>query len=326
MSERESAMSSEAAETEESLGKLLVAELKDLCRQRGLRVSGAKSVLIARLLNEEQLEVPSVPLNISQHIVDLGLEEVEVERLEHKRGLLRAMKVNELKAILRGRGQKVGGKKEELIARLLGLEKTKPKSIEKSCIPKLLLEDIFKGNDLQDNDGSPMDAEALYHSRVQYRRYPLDEFADLLEKKREEYAENMAYATRIDELVAKQLNAIGGMAVTTNRGCISWRVHPAKELLRQDMEKGLHKSMSPALLFSTRDEYKTLHPDPSTALKVFRQRIAQEQLRIKQNNWNRKKEEENDDDSRGDEVDEWSETDEPQDLDEDDLESDNDED
>lgn len=314
-------------ETEASLEQKRVAELKEMCKERGLRVSGAKSVLIDRLLNGEELLFThnlQIAIELDPHIVDMGHGEMEMERLEVKRGKLRAMKVDELKAILKGRGQKVGGTKEVLILRLLGLEKKKSKAIEKSCVPKLLMKDIFEGNDLQDYDGSPMEAEALYHTKDQYRRYPLEQFAELLQKKREEYAENMEHANSIDALVAQQLEAIGGMAEKTQQGYTSWRIHPAKELLRQDMEAGLHKSMSPALLFSTRDEYKSLHPDLSKALKIFRKRIAQEELRTKQNRWNHRKAEQDDNDSRSDEADEWSENDDLV-LEEDDLVSESEE-
>lgn len=315
-------------ENEESLGQKVVAELKQLCRERGLRVTGAKSVLIARLLDgdeqEQQQSTPQIPLEIDQHIIDMGHGEIERDRLERKRGLLRAMKVAQLQSILKARGQKISGNKESLIIRLLGLEKKKLKNIEKSCVPKLLMKDIFEGNDLQEYDGSPMEAEALYHSREQYRRYPLEQFAELLVKKREEYAENMEHANHIDKLVMEQLESIGGMAETTQGGYLSWRVHPAKELLRQDMERGLHKSMSPALLFSTREEYKTLHADVSMALKIFRKRIAQEELRTKQNNWNHKKAQKDDNDSRAEEApDEWSENEGPV-LEDDDLVSESD--
>ena len=80
----------------------------------------------------------------------------------------------------------------------------------------------------------------------------------------------------------KQLNHLGGMEERTFWGYQSWRNHPGKPLLRQDMDEGKHLQMKPSKLRDSRPEYSDLPYD------VFRKRIAQETLARKQGNYNAK--------------------------------------
>ena len=79
-----------------------------------------------------------------------------------------------------------------------------------------------------------------------------------------------------------------------------------KKLLQQDMAEEKHCLMSSEKLRLSRDDYADL-PD-----HIFRKRIAQENLRTKQNNWNTTKQDDDDNDSCG-EFSEW--TDDGSDLD-----------
>jgi len=45
--------------TEKKYKKMLVKELKNLCREKGLKVSGTKAQLIHRLLNPEESDLPT---------------------------------------------------------------------------------------------------------------------------------------------------------------------------------------------------------------------------------------------------------------------------
>jgi len=276
-------------------------QLKLILRERGLQVSGTKAKMIDRILGQEGAEPTIKPIAIDQHIVDRGHGELERARLEQKKQRLLGKTNIELKTILKARGQRVGGKKDELIDRLLGIEKKKVKSIEKSCVPKLLRKEIFEENDLEhSNSKELLDAESIYHSCDQYSRYSLEDFTYLLDKLREEHKEKRQGAAIVDKLVLNQLAHVKGMEETTVWGYQSWRNHPGKPLLRQDMALGKHLSMEPKDLYKGHIEYADL------PLDVFRKRIAQEELRIKQNNWNTKKQADDDDDSRCDDIPEWS--------------------
>ena len=224
--------------------------------------------------------------------------------MEQKEQWLLTKTNKELKAILKARKQKVSGNKGELIDRLLGREKKNLKPIAQSAAAKLLQRDIFEKKDRQDHDDSPLDAEALFYLRVQYQRYPLDEFEALVVKLREKDTATRQQAAIDDEEVAKQLQHIGGMEEKTFWGYQSWRNHPGKPILRQQMDDALHLELGPSQLLLT-------HPVEYAGLdsKVLGKRIAQEIKARKQANYNARKEAMADDDSRGDDVSEWSEDD-----------------
>ena len=244
------------------------------------------------------------PIQIrNQNVVDLGLEDVERTRLEQKRTRLMSKTIVELKEILRARKQKVGGKKAVLVNRILGLEEKKLDSIQNSRAARLLRRDIYEGNDLHDsnNDHEPLEPEAVYHTRAVYREYPLEAFSALLDELRAAHLEQKKLAANDDELVLEQLEFIGGMATTDNRGFTSWPNHPGRKLLQEDIANEQQKKMKPDELRLSRPEYWDL------SKKEFRKRIDQEVLRIKQNNMNVLKWDEDDDSVE--EVEEWSDDD-----------------
>lgn len=299
---------SEAADSSE-LKSLTKVQLVQLAKERGLPVSGTKAVLIARLLGNDGLPNLSQqssqqalqPIAINQHIVEFGHDEIERDRLEQKRIRLLGKTKQELQDILRARKQKVTGKKEVLVNRLLGIEApTKQKKIENSAAARLLKDDIYEGRDLMISNQEPLEADALYHTRTQFRRYPLDEFSKLLDSLREFHLTSKKLAEEDDRLVLKQLESIGGMAKIDKRGMTSWQFHPARKLLQEDIKNNLHLNRKPNELRLSREEYWDIPK------KVFRQRIAQEVLRIKQNNYNDFLREENEDDSWADDASEWS--------------------
>ena len=207
--------------------------------------------------------------------------------------------------MLKDRGQHVGGNKLEMVGRLLGQEDAKRKPIEKSAVTKLMKCDIFEGLDCHVHDGLPLESDAFYHTRSQYQRYPFEEFERLLEKLREQNEKHKKQAAIDDAEVIAQLDFLGGMEETTVWGYQSWRNHPAKKLLRKDMDEKKHLEMTKKELWLSRDEYNDDLP-----LDVFRDRVAQESRARKQANWNAHVEEKEDDDSRGDCDSQWSESEE----------------
>ena len=291
-------------EYETYLYTLKKAQLLDLAVAKGLAKSGPKAALIARLLGRsvEPKQRDLRPIEIDQHIVDFGLEDLERDRLEQKRVRLLGKTNDELQDICRSRGQKVGGNKMALVNRLLCLDdQKKKKKIEHSAAARLLKEDIYEGRDLMDSSKEPLEADAMYHTRIQFRRYSLDEFAKLLEDLRQVHQTTKKKAEEDDKLVAHQLNYIGGMKRIDKRGIISWQFHPARKLLQDDIQNNRHLNKKPNDLRLEREEYWDLPK------KYFRQKIRQEILRIKQNNYNEFQKQLNDDDSWADDISEWSE-------------------
>ena len=243
------------------------------------------------------------PIQVPDNAIDLGFEEIEKARLEQKRNRLFSCTKHELVEILRAKKLRVGGKKAELVDRLLGLEHVQLKNIGTSHAAKLLKKDIYEGKDLHsfdDGTTSLLDPEAVYHSRSHYREYPLEEFSELLESLRSNHAEQKRLAAEDDRLVIQQLEHVKGMATVDDRGFTCWRIHPGRKMLERDVADNLHAIMKPEQLRLMREEYWSL------SKKEFRQRIAQEVLRVKQNNLNAINW--NEDDDTGDEFSEWSES------------------
>ena len=246
------------------------------------------------------------PIQIDQHITEYGHEEIERARLEQKRVRLMQKKKEDLRGILKSRGQAVTGNKDVLIQRILGIEKKKnEKKIYNTATGKLLRRDVYEGKDIK-NDGEPMEEEAFYHSRPQFLSFPFEEFSEYLEKVRETHIKKKQSAAEDDALVLKQLEFLEGMAEVDSRGFTCWRSHPGRKLLQEDVANNLHKQMKPNDLRLSRQEYWGL------SKKEFRKRIYQEELRVKQNNLNEinwRKEDEVDSDYNSD----WTSSDEEDD-------------
>jgi len=138
-----------------ALESMKVAELKELLKERELKVSGKKSELIERLIEsgyEAGKVVTKTEKALSTHIRKLDLtlaetmkvvsmlygldfeyfadflsevgetkpeaEQIHIPETEEE---LEKLKVKELKEILKSKGEKVAGKKSELIERILAL-------------------------------------------------------------------------------------------------------------------------------------------------------------------------------------------------------------
>jgi hypothetical protein len=271
-------------------------QLSEILKGRGQKVSGTKAQLIERLFAPVKEPEKITAINRSR------FEDIERIRLAQKEQRLLQKSNKELKGILKARGLKVGGKKSELIDRLLGREQKTMKPIENSAAGKLLERDVFEENDLHNNK-KPMDAEAVYDLRPQYQNYTFEEFVNWLDLLRSKHKLMRQKAQNDDEKVLKQLEHLGGMEERTFWGYQSWRNHPGKPLLRQDMDEGKHLMMQPSVLRDSRPEYSDL------PYHVFRKRIAQETLARKQANYNAKVKTAAACDSQEDRDSEWSSSD-----------------
>ncbi|CAK9072994.1 unnamed protein product [Durusdinium trenchii] len=110
----------EPASVASSYAELKVSELKDLLKQRGLTVSGRKDELLARLEESEATAEPPKAAPIAKAAPKKEpSDDVEEGRSASAAGASYAgLKASELRDLLRSKGLKTVGKKEELIARL----------------------------------------------------------------------------------------------------------------------------------------------------------------------------------------------------------------
>jgi len=177
---------------------------------------------------------------------------------------LEKLQVKELKALLKARGQPVGGRKAELIDRLRNPNiGPKPKPWQHSQAKKDLKKALL-------NPTSPihdMSIAAIKASDKRFMQYPNFEkyYKDL--KKRVEEEKRIV---RIDDIAAEEHINNNPTPEKNARGYQNWKRHPAKALLEVDVANKLHKKMKPKQLRKTRDEYKTIPVD------IFGKRVHQE--------------------------------------------------
>jgi len=177
---------------------------------------------------------------------------------------LEALKVKQLKAILKERGLPVSGRKAKLIERLRNPPVgPKPKSWQHSEAKKDLKRALLDPN-------SPihkMSLEEILGTDERYKRYPLFKkyYKDLKKKVEEEKR-----AVNIDDLAAREHLMSYPTPGTNARGYPNWKGHPAKGLLEVDVANKLNEKMKPKELRGTREEYKQFPID------VFGKRVNQE--------------------------------------------------
>lgn len=221
----------------------------------------------------------------------------------------------ELKEKLAQAGLKKGGKKAELVARLLGEEQPTPATKKvprwgtKACKGKPLLEwMIIHGRDRYVDghlQGQEVPPGVIHQSCEEFKIYDKKHFETNCKKLREVVAKKKAIAEAEAVAIKEQMEAfppaqfhikgVEGEEVIYPR----WSCHVAQKLLRFDIQNGCldHKydddddatwfsantpkeRMCPELLWHSRPAYQ-LWP-----LKVFRDHIYQEIKAMKQHQWN----------------------------------------
>jgi hypothetical protein len=287
-------------EIKDRLKNLTVKELQARLRDRQLKIAGNKAVLIERLVeflksNSQQANDNDESTNPEEEIDNDESTNQPEEEIEATVEALKKLTLPQLKARLKARRLKLSGNKDELISRLLdpNAEEKAPKKWVKSTARKLLVFDISRGKDLHEG-GQPKSATEVYQMRDEFQRYNFQRFKGYLAKLRQVICSAKAQAVIDDGQVETQLQSFP-FAGDTYWGYPSWRSHPAKHLLRMDMDDDRHKTMFPCELWATRMEYQEF------PLHVFRQRIAQEGKALKQANLNAAREFEEEDDSEGEE-------------------------
>mmetsp|Transcript_11689 Transcript_11689/g.19868 ORF Transcript_11689/g.19868 Transcript_11689/m.19868 type:complete len:295 (+) Transcript_11689:36-920(+) len=188
---------------------------------------------------------------------------------------LKALKNDELKAILQGLGLKRSGNKKELVDRILGREvvtenKKKPKwrnSKARAMLVRMLMDN--------QSNVHKMTWKESHASHEWFQEYDPMLFQRYVRDLRKANPQKVAVVTEDNEIIKRELNRFP-RPTKTNRGEPFWDTHPAKLLLRGDVKAGKHLDMKPALLHQTRSEYKAF------SLKTFRAHIYQEKRHQKE--------------------------------------------
>ena len=121
-----------------------------------------------------------------------------------------------------------------------------------SAAKKLLTFDIKRRVDLLPN-GKEKRPRQVYVMRPEYQRYKYDNFRNNLRKLRNDIA--VERATAIVEAAAVARHR-ARFPPRSNRSWPRWPGHPAKHLLRMDIDEELHKIQTPAELRASRPEFR----------------------------------------------------------------------
>jgi hypothetical protein len=156
-----------------------------------------------------------------------------------------------------------------------------------SAAKKLLAFDIQRGADLLPN-GKEKGPGEVFKLRPEYQRYEYGNFRNNLRRLRNDIAKDRATAIVEAAAVVKHREKY---PPKSNRSWPRWPGHPAKHLLRMDIDEEKHKIQTPAELHASRPEFREF------PLRVFRDHIYKELKAQKQVHWNTVKEFEDEDDS-----------------------------
>jgi hypothetical protein len=240
---------------EEYLNSLTNKVLQDKLRERGLKVSGKKSILIDRLMGREETA------EIISNTIVCDVTEENLKKLTN----------TELQGLLRKRKMKTTGKKSVLINRLLGKDGGKAKEWKKS-LAKSLLSSLINNKKSKIHH---MTAEEIWDSDPIFQQYPFDKFEEYLTTLQKAAANEEEIALINDEEFWKEMIAYP-RDVVTDRGIPYWDSHPASSLLAEDVRDGTADMIKPKELHKMRTQYLEF------PLKVFRQHIYQERRRLRE--------------------------------------------
>lgn len=185
---------------------------------------------------------------------------------------LRALTVNDLKAMLAARGLLKQGNKEELIQRILNPQdidfKSKPTreqwktSKAKAFLIKLLMDTT--------SDIHWKTPEEVWKSSEWFQQYPKHRFIDNMKNIKKALEDKGRVIEEDIKLISEELAALNFSNVT-KRGHPHWHTHSAKKLLAEDLLQGRNVNMKPKEFHATRQEFEEF------PLRVFRGHIYQEQ-------------------------------------------------
>ncbi|KAL7537795.1 hypothetical protein ACHAWF_011303, partial [Thalassiosira exigua] len=171
-----------------------------------------------------------------------------------------------LKKRLGRRQLAVGGKKSELINRLMGRGTRRVKEWKKSDARRLLIKLLRDKRSWIHG----MTDEEIYQSDPMFQNYPLRNFKEYLQNAKGA-AENLSNIIEVNEREIRQDIVTFPRGQLTCQGYPYWDAHPASNLLRQDILSG--NNFDPKQLWESRTEYMEF------PLDVFRGHIYQEKRR-----------------------------------------------
>ena len=116
-----------------------------------------------------------------------------------------------------------------------------------------------------------MSLKSIYDLRPEFQEYHYSKFSSRLSSLRKTIKERN-YRADLDQEAFDNYKANNPVpAAFSHKGYIQWQGSEAQALCREDIEHGLHKSMSRMELYGSRSEYYENFP-----LKEFRDKVRQE--------------------------------------------------
>ena len=188
----------------------------------------------------------------------------ELEDMSQLKGV-EAMKVPELKSLLKQKGLPMMGCRSELIERLNKYPNgdPKPKKWQHSSAKKDLKRQLLDPQSPIHN----MSIAEIWKSDARYKQYPNfpKYYNDL--KKHVVAAKERA---RLDDIAVERHIRNNPRSHLNKRGYPHWNLHAAKKFLEEDVANELNKTMKPSELQKTRDAYMDF------PAKVFMKRVNRE--------------------------------------------------
>jgi len=138
----------------------------------------------------------------------------------------------------------------------------------------LLTQDIRDGrvppNAKDKNGKSTMQLRDIYNMRPQYKEYDYAKFSSRLSALRSQINQRDARAM-LDQEAFDNYVQKHPVSFFSHKGCIQWQGSEAQRLAREDMEKGVHKTMSRLDWYGSKPECYESFP-----LDAFRDKVKQE--------------------------------------------------
>jgi len=141
-----------------------------------------------------------------------------------------------------------------------------------SAAKYILLEDLEKGMLGIDEPTAAEAWDNCYSKLPEFADVPFNQFRDRLKGYREKYGK-LAHTSASDEAAFHHDRFLYARQDRNKYGKLVFDVHPAKEKLREDVKRGLHKLMDHHQLRNSRPEYLPFSPE------TIRRRILQEEKR-----------------------------------------------
>lgn len=243
-----------------------------LWRQRRMDTTSSEDDVSEDSSEEEEEEDSQVEEEDDGNGEEEEEEEGDNGTEEYLKGLTNAV----LKDRLKKKGLKIGGKKAELINRLMGRDKPKVEEWKKSEAKRLLIRLINDDNSWVHR----MSPEDIYKSNPMFENYPLPKFKEYLKCLQKGAADLKEIVGVNEQEIWQELIAFPREEMT-DRGYPFWDTHPARALLENDIKDreadaddgDADDGMKPKQLWESREEYKEF------PLSVFRGHIYQERRR-----------------------------------------------